>query len=517
MRPKLQTTGAILLLLAMPLSARGSGKVAGIHMNRVRAAVNSQHGLRSSEGGQLARQLFSELIALDTTHESGDTTPAAELLARHLREAGFSDTDLEVIGPRPKNKNLVARLRGIGLGRAILFFAHLDVVAAPHDQWNSDPFTLTERNGYFYGRGAFDVKNECADLVANLISLKKEGYHPARDIVVALTAGEEAGADYNGISWLIDNHRDLLNAEYAINLDIGDAHNRNGHHAIFGYNLDEKTFTAWRLTAHSQGGHSDQPSRNNAIVRVAAAVARVDETDFPVHLTPAAKAYLHTMVKVESGELASAMSALAQSRGNDALELARRISAGSPEYNAQLRTTCVPTIIKGGFALNALPTEAEAFINCRVLPEDSYESVYGILKRAVGDENVAVEAWLSSKRPGELSDFPRRPAPQSAAPELESTLARIAGEMWPGVPVAPVLQVGASDSVPLRLVGIPSYGVQGMFFDIEDANQQHGPNERVGVREFYEGVEFTNRLMRILTQDSSTMLSSRGRQESAAP
>jgi acetylornithine deacetylase/succinyl-diaminopimelate desuccinylase-like protein len=492
-----------LLLLPTPLFAQSPGNFAGIYVNRVKSGVTVQHGLQSNEWGQLARQLFAELIALDTTHEAGDTTPAAELLARHLREAGFTDEDVKVIGPRPKNKNLVARLRGNGQGQPVLFFAHLDVVAAPHDQWNTDPFTLTERNGYFYGRGAFDVKNECADLAANLIRLKKEGYSPARDIVVALTAGEEAGADYNGVTWLLENRKDLINAEYAINLDSGDAHNRHGQHAIFGYNLDEKTFTVWRLTAHGHGGHSDQPSPNSAIVRVAAAVARIDQMDFPLHLSPAGKTYLRTMAKVESGELASAMRALAESSGNNATELARSIFAGSPEYNAQLHTTCVTTIIKGGFALNALPVEAEAFVNCRVLPEESYDDVYRILKRGVGDENVNVEFWLNNKSV-QLSELQRRPAPQSAAPHLEAALARIAGEMWPGVPVAAVLQVGASDSIPLRLAGISSYGVQGMFFDIEDANQQHGPNERVGVREFYEGVEFTNRLMRMLTQDCPT-------------
>jgi acetylornithine deacetylase/succinyl-diaminopimelate desuccinylase-like protein len=439
---------------------------------------------RSEAWGQLARQLFGELIALDTTHESGDTTPAAELLARHLREAGFTEEDVKVTGPRPKNKNLVARLRGNDQGQPILFFAHLDVVAAPHDQWNTDPFTLTELNGYFYGRGAFDVKNECADLVANLIRLKKEGYSPARDIVVALTAGEEAGADYNGVTWLLENRKDLITAEYAINLDSGDTHNRHGQHAIFGYNLDEKTFTVWRLTAHGHGGHSDQPSPNNAIVRVAAAVARIDQMDFPLHLTPAGKTYLRTMAKVESGELASAMRALAESSGNNATELARCISAGSPEYNAQLHTTCVTTIIKGGFALNALPVEADSFVNCRVLPEESYEDVYRILKRGVGDEDVTVEAWLNNKSV-QLSELPRRPAPQSAAPHLEENLARIAGEMWPGVPVAPVLQVGASDSVPLRLVEIPSYGVQGMFFDIEDGSKIVFESTRSGAYEVW--------------------------------
>jgi len=468
-------------------------------------AAHGQVDVQSNEWSRLARQVFGELIALDTTHESGDTTPAAELLAHRLREAGFNSEDVEVVGPGRSNKNLVARLRGSGRGRPILFFAHLDVVAAPRDQWNTDPFTLTERDGNFYGRGAFDVKNEDADMVVNLIRLKREGYRPAKDIIIALTAGEESGADYNGVTWLLQNRKSLIDAEYSINLDIGDAHNRRGQHAIFGYNLDEKAHIVWILSAKGQGGHSDQPSPDNAIARLAAAVVRIHDLEFPVHLTNSTRAYLRRMAAIESDPLASDMRALADSSNDpDVSAVARRVATGSPEYNAQFRTTCVPTIIKGGFAVNALPTDAEASISCRILPDDSYDFIGQTLKRTIADEQIQVRMRKDGPEVAVVSELEPRPEPQSPAPELEAALQQIVGQMWPKVPVVPVLQIGASDSLPLRLAGVPSYGVQGMYFDIEDANQQHGPNERVGVREFYEGVEFTNRLMRILTRDSTT-------------
>ena len=225
----------------------------------------------------------------------------------------------------------MVRLPGTGARRPILFFVHLDTVAAPREQWNSDPFTLTERNGYFYGRGAFDVKNECADLIANLIRLKREGYRPARDVIVALTAGEESGADYNGITWLLQNRKELIDAEYSINLDIGDAHNRGGQHAIFGVNLDEKSHVVWILSAKGAGGHSDQPSSDNAIVRIAGAVARVHQVEFPVRLTASTRAYLRRMATVESGQLAEDMRALADSKNDDLF------GAGAPRFGCVAR------------------------------------------------------------------------------------------------------------------------------------------------------------------------------------
>lgn len=467
--------------------------------------AQAQSPKTSDYWGQVAHQIFAQLIAIDTTHATGDTTPAAESLASWLRRANFNNSDIEVIGPGPKNKNLVARLRGNGQGRPILFFAHLDVVAAPRNQWNTDPFNLTEHKGYFYGRGAFDVKNECADMIANLIRLKKEGYHPTRDIIVALTAGEESGADYNGITWLLQNRKDLIDAEYAINLDSGDAHNRNGQHAVFGYNLDEKAHVVWILSAKGAGGHSSEPTANNPIERLAAAVLHVHQFEFPAHLNTASRAYLLAMAATESGQLASDMRTLAASDNDDVNVLVRRVATGSPEYNAQIRTTCTATLIKGGFAVNALPTEAEASISCRILPEDSYATIDQSLKKAIADDQIQVVMEEHGALVGSVADLEKRPERQSAATDLQAALQKIVGQMWPTLHIVPVLQVGASDSRLLRRAGIPSYGVQGMFFDIEDGNQQHGPNERVGVREFYDGIEFGNRLMRALSENPSTV------------
>ena len=466
--------------------------------------ISSARG--QSETDRLSHKILAEMIAIDTTHESGDTTPAAELLAQYLREVGFTSEDVQVIGPKEKNKNLVARLRAgdtaAGL-KPILFFAHLDVVAAgPRENWHSDPFTLTERDGVFYGRGVMDVKLESADLVANLIRLKREGYQPSRDIIIALTAGEESGADYSGIEWLVQEHRALIEPEYAINLDCDAGQKKNGKRQIFGYNLDEKTSRIFSLEAHSPGGHTSIPTRDNSIARLSGAVSRIFAYEFPVHLSPSARRYLREMAKNETPPLAADMRRLASAR-EDKLDpaLLHRVTRARASYNAQLRTTCTPTLIQGGSAINALPQEAIAKVKCNILPQDSVPQVEATLKNLVNDPKVAVVVRSSAtNKIVPVTELPQRPVPQPALPELLArAVEKVSGEMYPGIPVTPVLLTGASDSVVLRRAGIPSYGISGVFFDSEDEDNIHGPDERLGVEDFYNDVEFTYRMMRTLT------------------
>ena len=434
---------------------------------------------------QLARDIFRELIEINTTEPVG-TTKAAEAMAARLRAAGFTEEDVKIVGPNERKQNLVARLRGGGAAKPLLLLAHLDVVEALRGDWTLDPFKFTEQDGYFYGRGTSDIKEEAADLVANFIRLKREGYRPDRDLILALTADEEGGND-NGVDWLLKNRRELIDAAYAVNTDAGGGQIVKGKHVRNAVQTSEKVYLTFALEVKNRGGHSSLPSKENAIYRLAEGLTRLSKFDFPVRTNDTTRAYFERMASGETGQTALDMKTVARTPTDEAA--AARLSASSVYYNALLRTTCVATQLQAGHAENALPQTARATVNCRLLPEDTAANVEQTLVRVLADEQIKLSTIS-----------PAKPSPASPlAPELFGAVERVTKEMWPGVYVVPVMETGASDSLYLRGAGIPAYGVSGMFFDVDDV-RAHGRDERVGVKQYFEGVEFEYRLIKALAK-----------------
>ena len=424
---------------------------------------------------QLARDVFRQLIEIKTTLNVG-CTKAAEAMAVRLRAVGFPDKDIHLAGPEPRHMNLVVRYRGKGSERPVLIIGHLDVVEALREDWSVDPFTFLEQDGYFYGRGTADMKSEDADIVANFIRLKSEGFVPRRDIIVALTEDEESG-DANGIEWLLKNRRDLIDAEYGINLDMGGGDLKHGKHMDVKIQTSEKTYVSFQLEVKNKGGHSSRPSKENAIYRLAGGLTRLGQYDFPVRLNETTRLFFEHAATNESGQMSADLHGLVTG-SSDTAGIAR-ISSGSPYYNALMRTTCVATMLAGGHAENALPQSARATVNCRMLPDDSDVNVLAALRSVLADSQIIVTE-LGAPPPNPLSPLRE---------DIEKEVERLAQLMWPGTAVVPEMSTGASDGKYLRQAGIPVYGVSGIFSDVDD-NREHGKDERVGVREFYDGVEF---------------------------
>lgn len=437
----------------------------------------------------LAREIFQELIETNTTHSVGSTTDAARAMAARLRAAGFADEDLFVGGPTDTRGNLVARYRGSGAGlQPILLLAHLDVVEADPADWTMDPFTFTENDGYFYGRGVTDDKDEAAVHVANLIRMKREGYVPDRDIIVALTADEEGG-DNNGVAWLIANQRDLITADYALN-EGGGGSIKNGARVSNNVQASEKVFLSFTFEATNPGGHSSLPVKKNAIYDLAQALLAVQAFDFPVMLNEVTTAYFGATAEIVGGADGDAMRRILQDPA-DADAMA--VLAPTPAYNSRLRTTCVATLLNGGHAENALPQRAQANVNCRILPDHDPELVHAKLSELAAPFDVTVTPV----------DEPTLSPPSPLTAEVLGPIERITEAMWPGVPVVPIMSTGATDGLYLRNAGIPVYGVSGMFQDVDDV-RAHGQDERIRIDHFFEGQEFLYRLVRELAGGSTS-------------
>jgi acetylornithine deacetylase/succinyl-diaminopimelate desuccinylase-like protein len=434
---------------------------------------------------QVARDLLKELVEINTTDATGDNTKAAEAMAARLRQAGFAEEDVRVLTPAPRKGNLVARFRGTSAGRPMLLLAHLDVVEARREDWSIDPFLLTEKDGFFYGRGTSDDKYMAAIFVANLIRLKQEGFRPERDIILALTADEEGG-DHNGVSWLLQHHRSLIDAEFCIN-EGGDGVLKNGRPVINEVQAAEKVYLSFRLESRNPGGHSSLPVKDNAIYRVASALTRLAAHDFPVRLNDVTRGYFDKASQLERSELAADMRALLTPAGQP--RAAERLSRGSAYFNALLRTTCVATLLEGGHAENALPQAARATVNCRMLPGEDPLGVQRTLEQVIADDKVTV-APIGQARPSAASPL---------RTDVMDAVETLTAEMWPGAIVVPTMATGATDGLYLRNAGIPTYGVSGVFFEADDV-RAHGQDERVGVKEFYAGREFLYRLTKALSR-----------------
>jgi acetylornithine deacetylase/succinyl-diaminopimelate desuccinylase-like protein len=432
---------------------------------------------------QLARAIYKEMIEIKSGFTTGTTTPIAEAVARRLRAAGFPNADIFVGGASPKKANLVVRYRGTGRRRPILLLAHTDVVEAKREDWTMDPYTLIEKDGYFYGRGVGDDKAQAAIWIANLIRYKREGFKPDRDIIVALTADEEGGGPYNGVDWLLKTKRELIDAELCLNEGgwgeaLGDTRISND------VQVSEKYVVNYRLEVRNKGGHSSLPVADNAIYHLAGALDRLSKFAFPLKTNDVTRAYFKAMSGIEKGPISADLAKVAT---GDTAAMTRVARAATP-WNATLRTTCVATMLEGGHALNALPQLAAAAVNCRVLPEDRVEYVTATLKQVIADTAVAVSVQ------GTPIIGPASPIRDDLMQSIASTTA----SLWPGVPAVPMMVMGGTDGRYLRAAGIPTYGVQGIFYDREDL-RFHGQDERVKVRSFYEAQTFLYELVKKLT------------------
>jgi acetylornithine deacetylase/succinyl-diaminopimelate desuccinylase-like protein len=472
--------GGLAFIVLLSCAAGEQTAQRGLAPPKASAAATPQHQ-------QALRDIYKELIEINTTAAKGSCTRAAQAMVARLKAAGFRAEDMQVIlHPRNAAKgNLVVRMRGTGAKKPLLLLAHLDVVEALREDWSEgrDPFQLTEQDGYFYGRGTSDDKAMAAIFVANLIRFKQEGFTPNRDIILALTADEEGGPD-NGALWLVENHRDLVDAELGINEGGSGAH-RKGKRLYHGIQASEKIFQSFSLEVTNKGGHSSLPVKDNAIYRLSAALERLSKFDFPVSLNDVTRAYFDRMASIEAGQTAADMKAVAAASPD--LAAAARL-ASSARYNAMMRTTCVATQLQGGHAENALPQRARAVVNCRILPQDPLDEVKRTLVRVAADEEVYIEP-LSPPKPS---------PPSPLTPAVMKPIEDLTRALWPGVPVIPIMGTGASDSLYFRRVGIPMYGVSGLFQDIDDV-RAHGKDERLSVSALFEGQEFLYRLVKSMS------------------
>ncbi len=442
--------------------------------------------MRPDAEKKLARDIYKEFVEIQSGFTTGATTPVAEAAAARLRAAGFPESDIFVGGANPRKANLVVRYHGTGARKPILLLAHIDVVEAKREDWTTDPFQFVEKDGYFYGRGTGDDKAQAAVWIANLIQYKREGFKPDRDIIVALTADEEGGGPYNGVVWLLKNHRELIDAELAIN-EGGWGESVGSKKISNDLQVSEKYVINFRFEVRNKGGHSSMPVPDNAIYHLAGALERLSNFGFPMKTNEVTAEYFRQMAKIETGPMKKDLAAAA----DGSQEAMQRVAAVSPAWNATLRTTCVATQLEGGHAKNALPQLAAATVNCRVLPDESIEYVRNTLQKVVADDQVNIQ-MIGESTMGPAS--PMRPDVMKAVSEITNTL-------WPGVPAVPIMVMGATDGLYLRVAGIPTYGVQGFFMDRDDI-RFHGRDERMGVQSFFEGQTFLYELVKALSKPS---------------
>jgi acetylornithine deacetylase/succinyl-diaminopimelate desuccinylase-like protein len=451
-------------------------------------AAHAQQPAPLAPHQRLAREVYRELIEINTADSVGSVTRAAQAMAKRFRDAGFPARDVQLLVPagKPTKGNLVVRYRGRGgaaAGKPILLLAHLDVVAALRSDWTIDPFVLTERDGYFYGRGTGDDKAMASIFVANLLQDRRNGWVPDRDIILALTADEEGG-DANGVDFLLEHHRDLIDAAFALN-EGGGGSLREGKPFLNSVQAAEKVYADFTLTARNRGGHSSVPRPDNAIYELVDALTRVAHHQFPVQLNEVSRTFFARTAALESPDVAAAMRAIVANPGDSA---AAAVLARDPRYNSMLRTTCVATRLSGGHAYNALPQTATANVNCRIVPTSNPREAREALAGVVADTGIHITETIPL---GERGD----PIPSPLTAEIMDPVTSITHELFgQSVPVIPVMSTGATDGRRLRAAGIPTYGVSGLFGDPNDS-RAHGRDERMLVRSYFDGQEFLNRLV----------------------
>ncbi len=436
---------------------------------------------------QRFRDIYKELVETNTTLSSGDCTLAAQRMAARLKTAGYPDSDMRVFIPEghPKEGGLIAVLHGSDPNaKAILMLGHIDVVEAKREDWARDPFTLIEEDGYFYARGSSDMKDQSAIWVDNMIRYREEGFKPKRSIKLALTCGEETNSALNGAGWLAKNARNEIDAEFGLTEGTDGDLDAKGNKIALEVLAEQKTSQNYQFQVTNAGGHSSRPVPDNAIYHLARAVDKVSHYEFPVQIDDANRAYFTGMSKIVGAENSAAMMAVVKNP-NDKSAVA--ILDKDPNWHAMLRTTCVATMLSAGHATNALPQRAMANINCRIFPGVTRDAIKAQLEKIVDDPAVAVTI-------PEVRGPQANPSPLT--PQVMQPIEKIAHEMWPGVPVIPALEPGATDAQFMNPAGIPTYGITGIFTD-PDGGHIHGLNERVRIKSVYEGRTFLYRLVKV--------------------
>jgi len=442
----------------------------------------------------LAHDIFKELIEINTTDSVGNITTASEAMARRLRSAGFTDADLQILGPNERKKNLVVRLRGTGKHRPVLLLGHLDVVEARREDWTTDPFRFVEKDGYFYGRGTQDMKSGDAIMVTTLMRLKQEKFRPSRDIILILTADEEGGKS-NGVDWLFRHHRDLVDAEFAFNHDGWSVISSHGQPQFFNLTATEKVYSDFQLSTSNKGGHSSEPRPDNAIYQLVDGLARLQKYQFPFELNAVTRAYYEKMASIETGDRAADMRAMIANPPD--MSAVARLSK-DPLDNSILHTTCVTTRLEGGHANNALPQRASANVNCRILPGHPPEAIRLEIAKVLDDPGISVKYAADDH---EVSDHaPDRKAypPGPLSPAIMNPLEKVVAQFWPGLPVVPTQASFATDGIYVTPYGIPTFEISGLDVDRDDV-RAHGRDEGVGVQSFYTGNEFYYRFIKAMT------------------
>ena len=438
---------------------------------------------------KLTFDIYKELVEIDTTTATGDTARAADAMARRLRDAGFPEADIQVFSPAPRKGNLVARLRGTGALRPMLLLAHIDVVPASREDWSYDPFKLTEQDGYFYGRGTGDDKFMAATFIANLIRFRQENFKPDRDIIVVLETDEEI-LDRNamGIQWLLQNHRDLIDAEFALN-EGGSVGLKEGKPIRNSVQTSEKISIGFQLDVRNKGGHSAVPGKDNAIYRLAEGLSRMSKFAFPLALNETTRLYLERIAQIEGGQIAADIRTVLSGSPDPATSAAAARLSDDPAYNAILRTTCVATMLEAGTAINALPQLASAKVNCRILPTETVGQTKATLERVLADDQILVTQLGT----------PTLSAPSPLRDDILGPITKLSAEFFPGAVVLPTMSAGATDGSYLRNAGIPTYGHSGLAGDVQEF-RAHGKDERVIVKSFFAGSEYLYRLTKTLSQ-----------------
>jgi len=440
---------------------------------------------------KLAHDIFHDIVEVRSVHDVG-TRGVADILVKYLKAGGFSDADIHVVPETkfPHQVNVVVRIKGKGKGKPVMWICHQDVVDARKEDWSQglDPYKFTEKDGYYYGRGTSDMKDEDAAVAATLIRLKKEGYVPDRDIIVAFTADEEVGLDQDGPAFLLKEHRDLVDAGLVINPDGDSGEMVHGKRVDYGVETSQKTYVTFHMETTNRGGHSSEPRTDNAIYQLANGLVKLGKFQFPFKTNATTRLYFQRRAMLEQGQVRADMLAVSKSPAID-LAAAQRLAKDTTR-NAILHSTCVATMLEGGVQENALPARAQATVQCRIMPDETTATTKAALEKAVADPGIKFSLV------GYVVSAPESPPTK----ELLGSVEKVVHSMWPGVPVIPAMAAGASDSIFTRNAGIPSYGVSGAWADVDD-DRAHGRDERRKIDSFYQSVEFTYRLMKELTRD----------------
>jgi acetylornithine deacetylase/succinyl-diaminopimelate desuccinylase-like protein len=437
---------------------------------------------------QTAHDIFKQLIEINTTDSIGSTTLAAQAMAQRLLDAGFAAADVSVLGPNDRKGNMVARYRGKPGSKLkpVLIIGHIDVVEARREDWTTDPFQFIEKDGYYYGRGTQDMKDSDAALVATFLRLHREGYKPKRDLILALTADEEGGK-FNGADWLVKEHRDLVDAAFVINPDSGGVELDHGRTVVADVEATEKVYSDYQVTATNRGGHSSIPRPDNAIYELTAALNKLAAYTFPFEMNEVTRTYFKNLAGQETGQTSADIQAILANPPD--LAAAARLSASEPSFNSNFRTTCVATRLLAGHANNALPQTAQANVNCRIFPGHSPEEIRQQLIGIFGDDKLTVKYVSDAGVVAETAPERKAMIPPAPIKEVFEPLTRLTQLIWPGTPVTPVMENGASDSIYFALAGIPCYGYSAIALERDD-ERAHGQDERLPVDSYWKSLDF---------------------------